>query len=746
MSAMRAWAPALTMVILVTCLIVADEGEPGSKENPFVVPRAASEIRIDAVLDEAAWSDALVFELPFEVWPGDNLPAQVKTECYITYDEKNVYAAFRAYDDDVSAIRAYLTDHDRISTHDSAGIMIDTFNDGRRAYLFYVNPLGVQYDGTRDDLSEGEDSSWDAIWNSAGRITEDGYLVEMAVSFDQIRFQRAEGAQVWGFNAIRIYSRDRRRQLSNSKLDRNVNGSVRQWVKIEGFEGAKPGRNVQITPTLTAVRTDARSAIPGGDFEELNSDAEFGLTASWGFTRNLTLSGTANPDFSQVEADSLQLDINQPFALFYREKRPFFTEGQDYFQTPIDTVHTRTMRDPEWGLKLTGKEGSNALGAYIVQDNVTNLIFPGAQGSSSTSLQMNTLATVLRYRRDFSGRHTAGLLLTDREGDDYFNRVFGFDGTFRLTDVDTLNMQFLGSSTSYPENIAAAFGQPREEFGDRAMYLEYSRNTRTYLWFAEYRERGEGFRADLGYLPQVGIKRGEIGGGYSWTGSNEDWYSRIEVGANWDKTAETNGDPFEEEWEGYVYVQGPYQSEIVTGAGFRGRWYKGVKFDQNFLSSGFGLKPTGNLSLGINCSYDDTIDFAHARAANSISIYPEISYRFGRHLNISLDYTFQRLEVEGQRLYFVNASDLSVVYQLNVRTFFRAIFQFTDIRRNLDLYAFPVEPITKDLFTQLLFSYKINPQTVLFLGYSDNYLGTRDFSITQTDHTFFIKIGYAWIL
>jgi len=746
MSAKRALALAITMVLLATCMIVADEGEPGSKENPFVVPRAVSEIKVDAELDEAAWRDALVFELPYEVWPGENLPAQVKTECYVTYDENFVYAAFKAYDENTGAIRAYLTDHDRIGSHDFVGIMIDTFNDERRAYLFFVNPLGVQYDATLDDLGDGEDSSWDAIWDSAGRITEYGYVVEIAVPFNQIRFQRTGGEQVWGFNGVRMYSRDRRRENSTQKSDRNINGEVRQFTKIAGFEGATPGRNVQITPTVTAVRTDARTQIPGGDFEELDSDAEVGLTASWGMTSNLTLSGTANPDFSQVEADALQLDINQPFALFYREKRPFFTEGRDYFQTPIDAVYTRTMRDPIWGLKLAGKEGSNAVGAYVVQDNITNLVFPGAQGSSTTSLQMDSLATVVRYRRDISGRHTAGLLLTDREGDDYFNRVFGFDGTFRLTDVDTLEMQFLGSSTSYPDNVAAAFGQPHDEFGDRAMYLEYRRNTRTYRWFAEYQERGEGFRADLGYLPQVGIRRGEVGGGYSWTGSNEDWYSRIEVGANWDKTAETNGDPFEEEWEGYVYVQGPYQSEIFTGAGFRDRWYNGVKFDQNFFSSGVGLRPTGDLSLGIDYSYDDTIDYAHARAATRISIYPEISYRFGRHLNISLDYTIQRLEVEGQRLYFVNASDLSVVYQFNVRTFFRAIFQFTDVRRNLDLYAFPVEPTTKDLFTQLLFSYKINPQTVLFLGYSDNYLGTRDFSITQIDHTFFIKIGYAWIL
>jgi hypothetical protein len=368
------------------------------------------------------------------------------------------------------------------------------------------------------------------------------------------------------------------------------------------------------------------------------------------------------------------------------------------------------------------------------------------QGSSATSLQMDSLATVLRYRRDISGRHTAGLLLSDREGGDYFNRVFGFDGVFRVTDLDRITVQFLGSSTRYPGGTALSFGQPTDEFSDDAWYLEYRRNTRSYRWYAEYQERGEDLRADLGYLPQVGIKRGEIGGGFQWSGTNDDFFSYIEMGANWDKTTETNGNPFEEEWEAFFYFQGPYQSEIYAGGGFRDRWYQGIKFYQNFYSSGFNFRPSGDLFLGIEGGYGDAIDYAHARAAKSLSLYPAITYRFGRHLNISLEHTFQRLEVEAQRLYLANASDLSLVYQLNVRTFFRAIFQFTDIRRNLDLYAFPVEPLTRELFTQLLFSYKINQQTVLFLGYSDNYFGTRDFGITQTERTFFVKLGYAWIL
>jgi hypothetical protein len=198
--------------------------------------------------------------------------------------------------------------------------------------------------------------------------------------------------------------------------DRSNNCYMCQALKIKGFEGASPGRNIEINPTLIGARTDHRPDFPGGDFEKRDQDAEAGLTARWGMTPNLTLSLTANPDFSQVEADAMQLDINQPFALFFPERRPFFTEGTDFFGALKNIIYTRTIRDPSWGIKLTGKEGNHTIGAYALRDGVTNFIFPGSQGSSSASLDRSNMSSVFRYKLDLGSRYTVGLIATDREG------------------------------------------------------------------------------------------------------------------------------------------------------------------------------------------------------------------------------------------------------------------------------------------------------------------------------------------
>ena len=331
-------------------------------------------------------------------------------------------------------------------------------DDERRNYFLGCNALGVQRDGIE---TVGGDGSWDAIWDSAGRIHERGYTIEVAIPFSSLQFQRSAGPQVWGLDISRWYPRSQRHRFGLVKIDRNNNSYQNQFMKIRGFAGIKPGKNIEIVPTLTGLNTDARADLPDGDFENISREFDPGLTIKWGATVNLTFNGTINPDFSQVEADSRQLDINQPFALFYQEKRPFFTEGADFFRSPFDVIYTRTLRDPVWGLKLSGKEGASTVGAYYVRDDLTNLIFPGSQGSQSDSLRQESSALVLRSKRDLGNKVTLGALFTSRSGDGYFNRVYGADGEARFSNRDKVSFQFLGASTLYPAEVAAITCNPR---------------------------------------------------------------------------------------------------------------------------------------------------------------------------------------------------------------------------------------------------------------------------------------------
>ena len=716
----------------------------GTKEDPYVVPRAASGIRVDAVLDEEAWEGALMLEIKYEVRPGENVPAPVRSEVLLTYDSNNLYAAFRCFDPDPSSIRAYLRDRDTLGGDDWVALVLDTFNDERRCLDFIVTALGVQYDAI--ESPGNEDSGWDAMWDSAGRITEWGYAVEIAIPFSSMRFQRTDGPQVWGIDAVRRYPREHAHHLGAFPRDRDNNCYMCQAIKIKGFEGATPGRNIEISPTLTAVSTDTRGDFPEGKMENSNRDAELGLTAQWGLTANMMLGFTANPDFSQVEADSLQLDVNQPFALFYPERRPFFTEGSDYFETLEDVIYTRTMRDPQWGLKLTGKEGDNTFGAYVVRDEITNLIFPGSQYSRSTSLDIANTSSVFRYKRDIGSHYTVGLLATDREGDEYFNRTFGFDFDFRLTGKDQIQMLVLGSSTDYPDHVSASFDQPFESFSDRLISFEYDHNSRTWGWWADYEEAGEGFRADLGYYPMVGYRNVEGGANYRWTAEPGRWWSQCRIGGQMSHYQDWDGDLLNNEGQVWFWYEAANQFyHFMRGRRIR-ESYNGQEFDRTEFYTEFSMRPSADLYIAAFALVGDRIDYANTRAGKRITLNPYISYNLGRHLRLTFNHTFERMRAADAHLYTANISELNAIYQLNIRSFFRAIFQYSDYDYNAANYTFEIEPENRRLFTQLLFSYKINPRTVLFVGYNDSYYGASEYGLTQSDRTFFVKLGYAWVL
>ena len=716
----------------------------GSSENPYIVPRASSDIKVDALFDEEAWQSALILELKYEVRPGENVPPPVRTEVLLMYDEKTLYAAFRCHDPDPSAIRAHLRDRDTLGGDDWVALIFDTFNDSRRSYDFIVTAQGVQFD--QIEAQTGEDNGWDTFWDCASRITDWGYAVEIAIPFSSLSFQRKPGPQTWGFDAVRRYPREHAYHIGLFPRDRSNNCYMCQAIKIQGFEDANPGRNIEINPTIIAARTDDRPEFPQGNLKKRDQDAEFGLTARWGITPNFTLNVTANPDFSQVEADALQLDINQPFALFYPERRPFFTEGVDFFRALENIIYTRTMRDPSWGFKLTGKEGTSTVGAYVVRDDVTNLIFPGSQSSRSTSLEESNTSSVFRYKHDFGRRYTVGVIATDREGSDYHNRVFGFDLDFRFTRTNQIQLLVMGSSTRYPDEVADEFGQLHGSLNDHLISFEYDHYTRTWGWWADYEEAGPKFRADLGYYPRVGYRNAEGGVLYTWNAKPGQWWSMFRAGSEVNYFADWDGNLLNRSASLWFSYNGTMQSYLFV-RGWRTREaYNRKEFDQTYFYLEGGLWPTSNLFVYVSTIFGDEIDYANTRLGNRIQVTQNSSYNLGKHLRLSLAHTYERMSVQDARLYTANISQLSAVYQFNVRAFFRAVLQRVHYDYNTSNYTFDIDSQFKRFFTQLLFSYKINPRTVLFLGYSDNYFGSQEYGLTRSDRTFFIKIGYAWVL
>jgi hypothetical protein len=714
-----------------------------SKNKIFVIKNTESKIKIDGVINKEEWKDAIIIELNNEIMPGENILAPVKTECFMVYTDSVFYVAFKAYDKNPSKIRAHFSDRDDAWRDDNVGIILDTFNDENRAFAFFSNPLGVQADEIYSNGGSYEDDSWDAIWDSAGKITNFGYVVEIAIPFSSLQFQSSHVEQIWGFAPLRIYSRSKRHQISSFKHNRDNDCLICQFLKLKGFKSISSGKNIELDPTITGIRTDERKEFPVGPLEKLDSSFEFGISGKWGFTNNLTLSGAINPDFSQVEADSDQLDINTRFALYYQEKRPFFLEGNDFFSTPLETVYTRTVANPDWGIKLTGKEGKNAIGFFTSQDATTNLIFPGLEGSDSTYINQKSYSSVLRYRRDIGKSSTLGVLITDREGDNYFNRIGGIDGLLRITGSDKVYFQMLGSNTLYPSEIAKDYNQNVDSFSGSAIMLSYLRQKRSYSWKAGYSSLSPDFRADIGFIPQVNVRKYFVGAGYTFWGKEKSVFSQIEISGDFSQEEDYDGNLLEREGEIELVYQGPMQSFLWVNLTKRRKVFEGISFDQDRQHMRFNIKPTGNFSFYMHVSMGDEIDYENVRAGKKFIIVPEINYNIGKHFRLTLSHSYNKLKIKGNVLFLAKLYQVWLVYHLNKKIFLRAIIQHTHIKRNVELYGFEVDPIYKKLSTQLLFSYKLNPRTVLFLGYTDNYLGYEDIKLTQSNRTFFMKIGYA---
>ncbi|MDD8032178.1 MAG: DUF5916 domain-containing protein [Acidobacteriota bacterium] len=744
--------PALILIVLIIAVqfllagsLLAIEKAEETKKT-FQIPEIEEKIKIDGTLSEEAWAKALKVVLDIEIMPGENIETSFKTECFLAYDRHNLYVGFIAHDPEPDKIRAFYNDRDNCWQDDLVGIILDTFNDENRAFTFFVNPLGIQADEIMSLGGQQEDMTWDAIWNSAARITGSGYEVEMAIPFSSLQFQPSRDEQTWGFVPLRIVPRSRRYQISIMPFDRNNPCTLCQAPKITGFKGISPGRNLELDPTLTAARTDAREEFPSGGMKKLDSKADLGVSGSWYFTNNMNLSAAVNPDFSQVEADVAQLDINKQFALYYSEKRPFFLEGRDFFETPVEAFYSRSIADPDWGVKISGKAGKNVIGLVSAQDTMTNLIFPGPEGSRSTSLGQRSYANVFRFRRDVAKGSTIGLIVTDREGEGYHNRVAGLDGLIRFTSSDTLTFQVLGSDTDYPDEVAETFGQKQGSFSGYGGSIGFSRNKRSYYLNAQYDFADPDARADLGFVPQVGYKRFEVGGGLTRWGKKGDFFNRMTVFSNYDQSAGYDGNLLEREWEAGVDLEGPLWSYFNWDIGTRKKVYLGHSFNQVFNQLFFSIRPAGNFSFNTWLSFRDEIDYENIRDGKAFEIEPEMDIRLGRHLQVSLSHLISRLKVEGGRLFLANLTQSKIIYHFNNRVFLRAIFQYQDVNKNPELYTFPVDENFHKLFSQLLFSYKLNPRTVLFLGYSDNYFGYNGVSLTQADRTFFFKIGYAWNL
>lgn len=701
--------------------------------------------RIDGVLDDSVWSAAARIALPFETAPGNNTAARVTTMCRIGYDAEALYIGCEAEDATPSRIRSVLGGRDSYAGQDAIQLLLDPFGQARRAYSFYISPHGVQSDGVFDQEAGTYDLTWDAIWNSAGQVTRSGYAVEAAIPFKSIRFPSRAGGRRWGFQLVRAWPRTAAYWMSSTRIDPALACALCQMQSLVGMEAIASGSHTELAPTFTALRAQDRATLDA-PFGRADFDADAGIDARWSPTSGVTLNATLNPDFSQVEADALQLDANARFALTYPERRPFFQEGADMYTTLSPAVATRSIADPVAGVKLTAAFGSTAAGVLLARDAVTQLVLPQPDASTSALLPGHATVLLARLRHQLSDRITIGGLMTERHNGEYFNRLGAIDLYARPLAGLSVRAQLTGTRTRYPQSLADATDRAGTTFGGSAFRTVVRYDTRNWSGQSTYSIRDFGYRADAGFEPQVGIDYVDAWLNRHIWGTPGRWFTKLTFGAGIVRD-ETWDDLPLEHWQ-FVSIayEGPRQTRLSVFYRMSDETFAGMTHDVTSIRPTLSVEPTRWLSGRVAVIAGHAIDYRTNRRARNLQLSPAMTVRFGPHLNVNLTRDAQRLVAGDELLLDANVTRLRAEYHLNARTMARAIL----LRRSVERPAATPGTRVKELSiaSQLLFSYRVNPQTALYFGYGDSWIDHEtdlaSAGLQQTARRLYVKIGYAW--
>ncbi len=641
---------------------------PPEKANPVKVAKFSAPPIIDGKLDDEVWKSAQVLKDFIQTSPGDNIAASKPTEVMLGYDEKNLYIAFKCFDEK-DKIRATVAKRDNVFNEDNVRVYLDTYNDRRRAYIFGFNPLGIQQDGIFTE-GHGQDFSVDIVMESKGVIEDWGWSVEVKIPFKSLRYTAGRG-KLWGFNAARNIERLNDEFDSWMPDDRNISGTLIKHGRIGGLDEIKTERTLEITPSITVGETGRRfrnfsaTASERPDrFVNRPVKQDIGVTLKYTITPNVTLDAAYNPDFAEIEADAPVITANQRFPIFFQEKRPFFLEGAEIFQSPIQVFYSRTIIDPDLAVKLTGKIGKTSFGFLAASDKAPGNYDEDERGDVSLKprisefLDRNALFGIFRIKRDFGKENNIGFFGTYRSFPEQRNVAGSVDGRIKLNPKTVMQFQAVGTTSrrcffnfdfdptldpfqAQRNRDICGSGSINQTNSNRNTFNNYrTGNGFAYVWNLDHTEKNRGwfiqvdgrtryYRADAGFTRRTNTNTVLIAGRLStepkpqakvirfefrpFVKANYDWQGRAQnetIGANFGFTFQRNTRlGFE---TGYSYERifeeefGLRRSPIRSGA-FFGASERSTR--QQYGSINFNSSPVKKISFGgfigtINNAYD----------------------------------------------------------------------------------------------------------------------------------------------
>jgi hypothetical protein len=725
-------------VAVLTCILLGMPGgasaQSGQPHEPVFAP--VTDIRdtlrpvrvdlapvIDGEFNEPFWKSApsvtgfKTFIPDFDVVPKE------QTEVAMAYDRENIYFAFRCYDDP-KEVKTSVSARDKMLQDDFVCINLDAFNDQQGLTAFYVNPSGIQ--GDSRFAAGNEDFSPDFVWYSAGKVDSLGYTVEVRLPLKSLRYSDADPTVM--AVVLERYIRRRDEHSCFPRQDPAKGFSLLTQMHPLSYPGIEHTTLIEILPAITATRQDARV---GTNLERVKQEGEVSLSAKYGITSDLILDATVNPDFSQVESDAGQVDVNLRYSLFFQEKRPFFLEGQDNYNLAAyawmwdpQIFYSRTIADPVGGAKITGKIGQkNTLAVLYALDNVLE--------SDRPALGRYVHTPIIRYKRTLSDDSYIGGLYTGRELESSNNRVVGYDQYQRLSDAASISTSGFASWANDGPGLSTLSGHT---FG-----LNFASATRDLSYNVAFREVSRDFRADLGYVTRTGLVNVI---GYL----NPRIYptSTLIQKIGFEFMASGVRDEPTGLWES--------SEDAAMNLFFAGNWLFRTRLNystevfgpQRFQTSGIHLQTRGLIvnEVFMNLTYhrNKAIFYPTSEQGWSSSVSASLTLQPWENLQSALSYTYAdfRNDATDEMYYRYGITRGRLTYQVNESLFFRGIAEYNDFRNSLA--------------TEFLASFTSIPGTVVYLGYGSLYGkvhwdGTdyvESDRFLEMRRGLFLKMSYLW--
>ena len=654
--------------------------------------------------------------------PNDGQPATEKTEVWIAHTATALYMVFVCYDHNAKAIRGHLARRENVLNDDNVSVLFDPFQDRRRGILFTVNPAGVQADAAWAE-NNGNDYSYDQVWDSEGRVTPEGWLALIAIPFRSLRSHRASSD--WGVVFMRNLPRNSEEDYW-PRISAQVSGVLSQEGTLHDIEGSTGSHNVQLNPYVLGQNERTLNSLDPANpfFSSRHFEGTAGGEAKAIIKDSIVLDGTINPDFSTVESDQPQFTVNQRYPVYFPELRPFFLENANYFNTPISLLYTRNIIHPEYGARATGKISHTNIGLLLIDDRE-----PGETvGPTNPIYHRRATFAVGRVSQDVGKGSSVGLIYTDEEFGGGSNRIGGIDLTARLTETWTAFGQMVESST----RGSVDSGTPATYAAGPASYFELNRSGHAFHLDTVFQDYSTGFQSQVGFISSSNIRSQQLHSTYRWYPKHS-WIQSYGVETNQNIAFDHQGNRVYHysSYDPFLLLPGKLviapiggQNSDTLGPQNGYPLTENRNFTENFGGIVFRGAPLPQFNFNIQSQRGGNVNYNPVPGGvpylmNQINVQALFTVQPMRQLTLDNTYLLDRdhSAATGAFVYESQTFRTKVNYQFTRSLSARVIIEYDSTLVN------PAETSlqrTKQVQTEALLTWLPHPGTAIYIGYNNN--------------------------